>query len=81
VRRPPVNRDLFGEPPTPPRDRTPVTLGLQFVDQSEKAWLLRASGRRGVTAWAPKSEVTRGEGPRAGEFTMPRWIARERGWL
>lgn len=80
TRRAPENRQLFGRPPDPPKDRTPVRLPMHYVDQTEKAWLLRP-GPREPAKWAPKSEVRRGEGPEENLFTMPRWVARERGWL
>ena len=40
-----------------------------------------AEARKAKPAWAPKSELMRGEGHQEGLFTMPRWVARERGWL
>lgn len=79
--RVPVTRDLFGEAPAPRRDATPVTLPMRLVDQTDKGWLLTPDGRSGSAKWAPKSEVTRGEGPEEGRFTMPRWVAADRGWL
>jgi hypothetical protein len=70
-------------PAARPRDLTPVTLPLDAVGEGTgKAWLLRPSGVKGAAAkWAPRSEVMRGEGAEAGLFTMPRWVAVERGWL
>lgn len=77
--RPP---DLFGPPPPePPRDRTPVQVPLRLVDQSDKAWLLTTGAKGAAAKWAPKSEVRRGVGRDENLFTMPRWLARERGWL
>lgn len=80
-RREPVNGDLFGAPPAKARDTTPLTLPMRLIDQTEKAWFLSIDGRSGSAKWAPKSEVTRGEGAEAGQFTMPRWVAADRGWL
>lgn len=81
MKRPgPVNRDLFGKPPPRPKDGTPVTVPLLFVQDTADAWLLRASRGAGAK-WAPKREVSRGEGLAENLFTMPRWIAAERGWL
>jgi hypothetical protein len=78
--RGPVNRDLFGKPPDPPRDRTPVRVGMLLCDQTDKAWLLRP--RAGADAkWVPKSEVSRGDGLEEHLFTFPKWLLRERGWL
>jgi len=79
--RPSRPRSLFPDLPPEPRDPSPVTIALRVLDQTEKAWLLVCDGRKSGAAWAPKSELTRGEGHQDCLFTMPRWIARERGWL
>lgn len=81
-RRPgPENRRLaLPMPPPPPRDRSPVRVPLVCVSETKDAWLLRPDAKAGAK-WAPKSEVARGEGLEANLFTMPRWIAAERGWL
>lgn len=70
-------------PAAPPKDDAPVTLPLTAVGEGTRdAWLLRPTGVRGADAkFAPRSLVTRGEGPDAGLFTMPKWVAVERGWL
>lgn len=82
MKRPgPPNRQLFGPPPpAPPRDHTPVKVPLLYVTETDDGWLLRATS--GADAkWAPKREAKRGVGINENVFTMPRWLARERGWL
>lgn len=70
----------FAAPPTAERDHTPVTLPLREVGKgTEDAWFLAMHG--GGPKWAARRLVTRGEGPQASHFTMPRWLARENGWL
>lgn len=85
-RRPPPSpqRDLFGRPPDAPPDRTPVTVPLREVSGSstDKAlFLAPMPGGKGRAGFAPRSEVRRGEGDQAQFFTMPRWLAVERGWV
>lgn len=74
--------DLFGSdaPGAAPSDGA-VQLALILHDQSTKAWLLGESVDGRKAKWAPKSKVTRGEGRDANIWTMPRWVAVERGWL
>ena len=75
-------RDLFGAPAAAVRDHTPVTVRLDEhpASHTEKALALSAPGK--PFAFAPRAEIRRGEGP-GGEmsFTMPRWLAAEKGWL
>lgn len=83
TRRAPPQRDLFGAPKAPPRDTTPVSVLLREVASSstERAFFLAPMpGGRGKAGFAPRSEATRGEGVNANVFTMPRWLAAERGW-
>ncbi len=77
-----VNGDLFGKVATPPKDRTPVTLQLQVIEQSctDKAWFLRRPVSGAKPGFAPRSECRPVKG-REGWWTMPRWLAAERGWL
>ncbi len=81
-RRPDPQRTLPGMAAAPrPRDATPVTLPMEAVGEGTPlAWLLKPAGSKAAPKWAPRSEVTRGEGPEAGLFTMPKWVAVERGW-
>ena len=75
-------KDLFGDVPEPARDDAPVSLSLIVVGTpSAAAWPL-SDGRPGSPVrWVPKSRVRRGEGRDENLWTMPRWMARERGWL
>lgn len=75
-------KDLFGDVPEPARDDAPVTLSLIVAGiPTAMAWPL-SDGRAGARVqWVPKSKVTRGEGRDENRWTMPRWMARERGWL
>jgi hypothetical protein len=79
----PVNGDLFGHKGPTPKDTTPVSVPLMHhpAGSTDKAWMLSKPGRGNAPKHAPRSLVTEGEGPNAGIFTMPRWIALERGWL
>jgi hypothetical protein len=74
-------RDLFGAADDASDGGERVELVMVYVDQTAKAWLLRQSGRPNSTQWAPKQLVTRADPPHQDVFAMPRWIARDRGWL
>ncbi|WP_426041519.1 hypothetical protein [Brevundimonas sp. TWP2-3-4b1] len=74
-------KDLFGEVPEPVDDKAPVTIALTLNDQSDAAWLLSDVGGRLRPKWAPKSQIKRGEGRDENLWTMPRWLARDRGWM
>lgn len=76
-----MTRDLFGfEAVDEPADgETAVALVLH--DATDKAWLLADSDDRREAKWAPKSKVRRGEGRDENVWTMPTWLARDRGWL
>jgi hypothetical protein len=84
-RKPSPQRTLPGltPPPSGARDDTPVTLPMREVHSgTDRAWFLVPLGvGSGKAAFAPRSKVTRGEGPQASQFTMPRWVAVENGWL
>lgn len=76
--------DLFGGAVTPPRrDETPVTIPMREVaSPTDKAWFLAPAGVSSKrSGWVAKTLATRGEGDEASLFTMPRWVAVERGWL
>lgn len=76
-----MTRDLFGEVPADEARPGDVSLSLVLHDQSPAAWLLAEGIDRRDAKWAPKSEVKRGEGRDENVWTMPRWLARDRGWL
>ena len=79
-----LQRELPGLPTVAAgRDTTPVTLPMREVQKgTDKAWHLAPLGvGSGKAAFVPRSICTRGEGPLASQFTMPRWVAKEYGWL
>lgn len=80
---PPPQGDLFGPAPPRPRDETPVAIPMRLVsDGTDAAWHLTPLGVGSDRArFAPRALVTRGEGTKTQFFTMPRWVAVERGWL
>lgn len=73
-------RDLFGELPAAPVATGTVRLRLTLHRESAAAWLLSPGLGEREAKWAPKSEVTRGEGHEDQLFTMPAWLAKDRGW-
>lgn len=77
-----MTRDLFGFDKA---DEGPaqgeVELPLILHEERPRAWLLGESLDRREAHWTPKSQVRRGEGRDENVWTMPRWIARDRGWL
>ena len=75
-----MTRDLFGFDASPAEGSGEVSVALIFHDASPKAWLLSETGRDVDAQWAPKSQVKRGEGRDENVWTMPRWIAADRGW-
>ena len=74
-------RDLFGEMPRPEPKAGDVALAMVLFDQTDKAWLLGQTQDRREAQWAPKSQAIRGEGRDEMIWTMPAWLARERGWM
>lgn len=74
--------DLFGHEPAaaPPRDGE-ISLTMTLHDQSPDAWLLAPGIDRRAAKWAPKSRCRRGEGRDENVWTMPVWMARDRGWM
>lgn len=83
-RDPPPQRELFGSAPKAAPDCRPVTLAMREIATSStpKAFfLVPPPGGRGKPGFVPRASVSRGEGPSENHFTMPRWLAAERGWL
>lgn len=76
-----MSRDLFGfeAPEAAPEGSASVALVLH--DQTEKAWLLGESLDCREAQWTPKSQAKRGEGRDENVWTMPTWLARDRGWV
>jgi len=84
ARKPSPQRQLPGfAAPVQARDDTPVTVPMREISAgTDAAWHLAPLGvGSGKAAFAPRSLVARGEGPTASQFTMPKWVAVERGWL
>lgn len=82
---PTPQRDLFGAPKTTPRDTTPVTITMVEIagSSTDQAWLLKPKGVSSAkVGFAPRALARRSDdAARPDDFTMPRWLARERGWL
>jgi len=76
-----MTRDLFGEEIADGPAAGEVALSFVLHDQAAKAWLLGQTNDRRAAQWVPKSEVKRGEGRDENVWTMPRWLARDRGWM
>jgi hypothetical protein len=74
-------RDLFGETPKLESKAGEVALAMVLHDQTDKAWLLAETIDRREAQWAPKSQAKRGEGRDENIWTMPIWLAQERGWM
>ena len=86
IRAPPRNGDLFGPPGGAVKDGTLVIVSLNYVDETSKAWLLVLPVSKAKAAWVPKHHAKpakegRGVGLDETYWTMPRWVAAERGWL
>lgn len=79
-----TERDLFGPVPAAVpkvRDSTPVQVRLELLQTTGPGLLLAPAGKGQAGQWAPAALLSRGEGPEENVWTMPRWLARERGWL
>lgn len=76
-----MTRDLFGETPRPAPKAGEIALAMVLHGQTDKAWLLAETNDRRAAQWAPKSHVKRGEGRDENIWTMPTWLAQERGWM
>lgn len=74
-------RDLFGETPRPAPKAGEVALAMVLHGQTDKAWLLAETSYSRDAQWAPKSHAKRGEGRDENIWTMPTWLAQERGWM
>jgi len=75
-----MTRDLFGFDSRDPPAKGEVSIALILHDQTDKAWLLSETGKAVDAQWAPKSKAKRGEGRDANVWTMPVWLARDRGF-
>lgn len=75
-----MSRDLFGELPVAADASGSVALAVVLHDQSDAAWLLGQTIDRREAKWVPKSKARRGEGRDENVWTMPAWMAADRGW-
>ncbi|WP_438852644.1 hypothetical protein [Brevundimonas nasdae] len=76
-----MTHDLFGEAPRTEPKAGEIALALVLHGQTDKAWLLAETIYQRDAQWAPKSHAKRGEGRDENVWTMPTWLARERGWM
>ena len=77
-----MSGDLFGfEPPAGAPKDGEVQLALVFHREGDAAWLLAETEDIRTAKWVPKSQVRRGEGRDENVWTVPEWMARDRGWL
>lgn len=60
-----------------------VEIELHMHTQTDKAWKLSDDGEPKNAKWAPKAEVQRGDKVSTGayKFTLPEWLAIDRGWV
>lgn len=74
--------DLFGHDP-PKRESAggQVALAMVLHGETASAWLLAETMDRREARWVPKSECRRGEGRDENIWTLPTWMARDRGWV
>lgn len=75
-----MSGDLFGFKARDPPAKGEVALALIHHDDTAKAWLLSESGKAVDAQWVPKSQAKRGEGRDENVWTMPTWLAHDRGW-
>lgn len=69
-----------GRPIRPHRDdQQPVDLAMHLHGETEKAFKLSDTGNEGHAQWVPKSQVEHDED--SDIFTMPQWMAKQRGWI
>jgi len=74
--------DLFGhDPPKREAGGGQVALAMVLHGETASAWLLAEGLDRREARWVPKSECHRGEGRDENVWTLPSWMARDRGWM
>lgn len=76
-----MTHDLFGFDPPPEPWAGEASVALVLHRETDRAWLLADGNDVREAKWAPKSEARRGEGRDENIWTMPVWLARDRGWL
>ena len=75
-----MSDDLFGFEAREETASGDVALALIFHDDTAKAWLLGESDDVRMAKWVPKSQAKRGEGRDENVWTMPAWLAKDRGF-
>lgn len=75
-----MTRDLFGFEARAPSAKGEVSIALILHDDGAKAWLVSETGKAVDAEWLPKSQAKRGEGRDENIWTMPVWLARDRGY-
>lgn len=73
--------DLFGHDPPRRQENGEVQLAMVMHGETAAAWLLAETMDRREARWVPKSECRRGEGQDENVWTLPTWMARDRGWM
>jgi hypothetical protein len=73
--------DLFGHDPPQRQAGGEVQLAMVLHGETAAAWLLAETMDRREARWVPKSECRRGEGRDENIWTLPTWMARDRGWV
>lgn len=75
-------KDLFGfDTDAEPARGGETSLAMVLHDERPAAWRLGQTEDAAAAKWVPKSQVSRGEGRDENVWTMPVWLARDRGWL
>ena len=64
-----------------PPSNLPVQVAFRLHHETDKAWLVSPPGNPAAAGWLPKSKASRGVGRDEYVWTMPDWMARDRGWL
>lgn len=74
--------DLFGhDPPKRVSAGGQAALAMTLHGETSSAWLLAEGMDRREARWVPKSECRRGDGRDENVWTLPTWMARDRGWM
>lgn len=78
-----MSRDLFGfdaDRDASPRGET-VEVALVLHRTGASAWLVGETIDARAAKWLPFSQASRGSGRDENIWTMPAWLARDRGWI
>lgn len=78
------DRDLFGRSAAPlsrPNDLVRLAAIESSWASTDKAWFLTPDAPGAKGAHVPRSKCARGVGAEINTWSMPRWLAHEKGWL